>query len=265
MDGTFWQFVKDLISSRGAQMLARYLSYPVTALATWAGIHIAANDETQWLTLTATIVAGVLCHAIDLWSHSISSAKTVNEAISIGVAIGEEQKSTKSFSVHLPIAVAFLVLLGGCTSVDKIEAGIAAAVATVATHTEVSVSYDPITGAATATLNIKDPNNRIIETRVLTAREMKDACTAECSHADKALRASYKQALKEMEATEKRERQAIKDRRKQCGTTTYTVPPTAVYVAPSTPQVGDVFTPDIPPPSGIMKGGMCDPKTGVCK
>lgn len=275
------QLVKNVIATRGVQLASRFATMGLVSLFTWAHIVIPSDDTNKLSVLAATVVAGVVCHLIDIWSHNIVKAKLSDAIVAVAVeakAEGVQQgiklgaRGTVSTNVFPKLLiVGALLFMTGCTQMDKIEAGISAGIASAATHTSVSVSYDPVTGAAVATLTVKDKNGNIIETRVLNQAEARYACEHCNDKAQRALKETYKQAVKEMEATEKREVLALKVQRKQCASPVvyYTQPaPVTLPDATSTsPQVGDVLS-DEPPPSGIMRSTVprvCDPKTGVCK
>ena len=67
-------FLKDIISTRGAQLVARYAGVGLTALGTYLGATIpAANLSSVAETVGALVVAAVL-FAIDHWSHKEQKA-----------------------------------------------------------------------------------------------------------------------------------------------------------------------------------------------
>ena len=62
-------FLKDLIATRGAQLLARYVGVGVTALATKFSVEVNPEDTEGFAKVIGVFVVAGLCFAIDHFSH----------------------------------------------------------------------------------------------------------------------------------------------------------------------------------------------------
>lgn len=120
--------------------------------------------------------------------------------------------------IYACLMIVATIQIAGCKLTDQITAGVSAAVTAAITHTEVSVSVDPVTGDIVATINFKDANGNIVRTEIANASVLKQQCIECNDKAREGLKASYKRAIREIEATQKRELQRLKDERKRCGT-----------------------------------------------
>lgn len=65
-----WQMLKDLIATRGAQLIARYAANALIALATKYAITLDLSDATSFSKVIGAFSAAGICWLIDHWSHS---------------------------------------------------------------------------------------------------------------------------------------------------------------------------------------------------
>lgn len=62
-------FIKDMIATRGAQLLARYVAMGLVALATKLGVELNADDASGGAKVVGVLVAAGICSVIDHFSH----------------------------------------------------------------------------------------------------------------------------------------------------------------------------------------------------
>lgn len=64
-----WDTIKDLLKTRGVQLLSRYVGIGASMLGTKLGVELPPDGTQGFSTVVALFVVGGLCLAIDLWSH----------------------------------------------------------------------------------------------------------------------------------------------------------------------------------------------------
>lgn len=65
-----WETIKDLISTRGVQLIARYSGVGITALATKFSMEVKPEDADGFSKVIAVFIVGGICFAIDHFSHA---------------------------------------------------------------------------------------------------------------------------------------------------------------------------------------------------
>lgn len=66
----FLQIVKDLLSTRGAQLASRYAGVGLTFLAAKVGVNFEASQLASMSSGLSLLVVGSICFAIDHYSHA---------------------------------------------------------------------------------------------------------------------------------------------------------------------------------------------------
>ncbi len=213
-----WEFIKQIIATRGAQLASRYVSKGLLMLATWAGIQ---PDDGHTSTFIVSLIVAIACMGVDLLSHAIQRDQVQREI--------ETRASGRTNGGLIPLVVFALLALPGCALGDRIQAGVMAGVVSLGTHIHPEIHFDAATMTATATVQWRDANGQI-HVREATAEELRAQCLACNDHAQAELRASYRKAIADMVAVERRELAALRAARGKCGSTSWTVP--AIPVAP---------------------------------
>lgn len=67
--------LREFLTSRGAQMLARFGSKAIVGLATWAGVTPSTEDVNHTSVLIASVLIGALLHGADVLIHRIRENK----------------------------------------------------------------------------------------------------------------------------------------------------------------------------------------------
>lgn len=248
--GTIWDFIKQIISTRGVQLLSRYLGTALFSLATYLGVTFDADTTNKAVLVVATCLIALVCKGIDLLSHKMQEAETAKELEEerrLGAAMLVKAQAGSSTFLKLLI-VGTLLFCAGCKTVDQIAAAAGAGAAGAIAHTAINFSYDPATGLANAVVTFKDASGREC-TRAMTADELTAQCKQMNDQAQSDLKASYQRAVKEMRAREKIEIEKLRAERKLCGKPMPPIPASQeaappVSVAPNQgPQVGDEVVP----------------------
>ena len=65
-----WDTVKNLLQTRGVQLLSRYAGVGLTWCAAKVGVVLAADQLTSASSGLSLLAIGGLCFGIDLWIHS---------------------------------------------------------------------------------------------------------------------------------------------------------------------------------------------------
>ncbi len=247
MGGTIWDFIRQIIASRGAQLISRYVATGLFSLATYLGVSFDADTTTKTTYVIVTCLIAAALKIFDLVSHKMQQADK-------DMAIEEERRLAANLLVKAQagsstflklVLIGTLILAAGCKTTEQIAAAVGAAATTAIAHTEVHVTFDPVSGVANATVTFKDAQGREC-TRVMSAEEMTHECKRLNDAAQSNLKATYQRAVKEMRATEKREMDKLKAARKQCGkipTVELPAPAVPVVNVPSGPQFGDEVVP----------------------
>jgi len=136
--------------------------------------------------------------------------------------------------MRIMLSVVVLLALTGCSMSD------------LAGHVVGGVNVDPINGNVGIGVTIKD------------ARQ---SCKAQNDAARKALKASYAQARREMDAVEKRELDKLAAERKLCDVVQL---PPVVYIPSPQPEQPPVFQPALPAPGEIPEEGTFKAIKPVC-
>lgn len=157
-------FLRSIIAARGVQLISRYVLLGLVWLLAYAHITLPSDDQTKFTTMVCTIIAGLVCHGIDLWSHALQ--KTDHTETVINSIVGPRAEpgtysapAAKYFKPPLALLMlAALLLCSGCSISDKtradLKADAQAVVETVLNHTQITVGVTP-TGEFTATLSTK--------------------------------------------------------------------------------------------------------------
>jgi hypothetical protein len=235
-----WDFIKQLISARGVQLLSRYLGTAIVSLATYLGVTLDSDATTKTVVVLATLLIAGLLKVLDHVSHRVQAQEVAKELdamededLRLRRALVKAQAGCTNLIKLLLVGT--LIFAAGCKTTEQIAAAAGAALTTAIAHTSVDVAYDPVTGQAHAVVTFKDAQGRVVEGPLTKAQ------CERCNDVAKAnLKATYKAALKEMEAVEKRELALLKAQRKQCGQAIYIPPVSSIPVATG-PQVGDIF------------------------
>lgn len=251
---SFWEFVKQIIATRGAQLASRYVSKLLLIVATWA--HMTSDADGHVAAFIVSLLVAIAGMGIDLLSHAIQKDQTAREIEAereIGRQMVERALDNKipppsnpfRSSIQKPLmilALCLLPLLAGCSASHYAAGIIATGVESAMTRIHTSFAFDPATMTATATLQFKDESGRDV-VQVFTPEELKARCLAQNDRDTKQLKDTYRQTLKDIESVQKRELANLKRARGKCGYQyipaphMQPVPPPA----PQGPQVGDII------------------------
>lgn len=69
-----WDTIKDLLTSRGSQLIARYAGIGLVWLASKEGVVFSADQLTNFSSGLALLVIGAICFGIDHFVHNTNAA-----------------------------------------------------------------------------------------------------------------------------------------------------------------------------------------------
>ncbi len=243
-----WDIVKQVISTRGLQLIVRYLGTALFSLATWCGATVSNEDGQKVTIVVSTIIVALICKGVDLFSHWLQAKNKelqIDQERELGRRIGVAEAKSPNVNRFIPL-IAFLLIpfFAGCSTTDQMAASAGTAIAATLAHATFEVHVDPVSGAITADVVFKNARGEIIETRTLTAEQMEAQFLACNDQAQRNLKATFKQALHEMKDTQKRELAKLKAARNQCHSPQLTfTQPAPVELPPHIPEPGDIIVP----------------------
>ncbi len=243
MDDGIVGFIKQIIATRGAQLLTRYVGTLLAMLATWAGV--APDGDNHTAVFITSILVALLCKVVDLVSHAIQKDKLLIEK---EMAEGERnvaEQMLKNRGIQPPLIVFMLLIpfLTGCKTAEQVGVGIGTALSGAATHIHPTITYSAETGTITGGIEWREierganGERQFVQVTRATVAEVKQ-CRACCDVAEKALKDSYRGTIAEINATQKRELNALKVRRLHCGIVPIQEVQTPVY-QPTIPSAGE--------------------------
>jgi hypothetical protein len=66
--------IKEFLTTRGGQLIARYLTNVLVALGTYLGATVPTDDLTKVAEVSGAFVIAGVFHIIDIWSHRKQAA-----------------------------------------------------------------------------------------------------------------------------------------------------------------------------------------------
>lgn len=247
-----WDIIKQLISTRGLQLIMRYIGTGLFSLAAWCGATVSNEDGQKATLVISTIVIALICKGVDLFSHWLQTKNKeleVDQERELGRRIGLSEAKDTNRILPLILLCLLPVFCSGCQAMKAVDAAVASAVTNALTHVDFTVDLDPATGHVVAHVTFRDASGNVIETRDMSVPEMESACLRCNDQAQKQLKATYKRAIQEMQDTEKRELATLKAARAQCHKPPAKppAPPAITFVQPAPVEL-QVPSPTIPQP-----------------